>query len=85
MFHSQVYAVCAFLELPTERYKTWHTVRQFRTQGDAFMFRDLIQSSVKVRQQVDGWVRTADPTKVVKCMICEPNKDKPITMRQEAI
>lgn len=49
------YVVQAYLQMPTERWACWHTLRAFRRQGDAHLFRDILMQQ-----------RTIDPAKYAR-------------------
>lgn len=60
------YLVQIYKQFPHERMASWHTLRVFVNQGDAFLFRDMLNANRTI--DVDLYVKTNNNKQVVTSM-----------------
>ena len=60
------YHVQAYKQMPNDPYPQWHTLRSFVNQGDAFLFREMINSYRFERMSIDGYIKSYRPGTVVE-------------------
>ena len=57
MFHLGAYVVQAYTRIPGEQWSSWHTLRAFKNQGDAILFRDIITNrSLDVHRYIKSYI-----------------------------
>lgn len=62
------YHVQAYAQMPNDPYPRFHTLRAFVNQGDAFLFRDMINSYRFERMNISSYIRSYQPGTVVESM-----------------